>query len=218
MTERKSAIFNWTGSRSQYGQETFVQHLVYRDRTGFYVDVGARCGRAISNTLGLEQAGWSGICVEPHPDLFAQLRDNRPRARLVNRAASSVDGPDLEFVRLLEEPFGNSGLLATFRNPDRLARMKHEIIAVPTSSLSTILAEQAAPEFIHYLDVDVEGHELEVLQGIDFNRYRFGVIGVETAPGTARYDQIAAILEEAGYAAIAVLGSDTMFMPAPGAR
>ncbi len=44
---------------------------------GFFVDIGAYDGIAISNTKLLEDIGWDGICIEPHPKVYERLVKNR---------------------------------------------------------------------------------------------------------------------------------------------
>ncbi|MGC1466374.1 MAG: hypothetical protein WA792_11645, partial [Pseudolabrys sp.] len=44
---------------------------------GFFVEVGANDPHARSQTLHLERAGWTGILIEPQPDLAEQLRTMR---------------------------------------------------------------------------------------------------------------------------------------------
>ena len=193
---------------SQYGQAYLIRDLLCRSG-GFYVDVGARCGVAISNTRPLEQHGWKGICVEPHPDLFEKLTASR-QCVCKNFAASDKPG-SLDFVRMLEEPLGNSGLLATFPNPKRLENMAHEIISVPCRTVTSILDECEAPLEIQYLDVDVERHEMEVVRGIDFDKYSFHFIGLECQPDSDKFDEMSDYLAQKGYRAFAQIGSDIFF-------
>jgi hypothetical protein len=55
---------------------------------GYFVEVGANAPRAGSQTWQFEQAGWTGVLVEPQPDLAEELRRTR-RARVVLAACSS---------------------------------------------------------------------------------------------------------------------------------
>ena len=49
-----------------------------RKKNGYFIEIGAYDGIAISNTYALErQLGWKGICVEPLPTRFADLVTNR---------------------------------------------------------------------------------------------------------------------------------------------
>ncbi len=190
---------------SQYGQDVLIGDVLFRGRTGVFVDVGARCGVVISNTYHLEALGWDGLAIEPHPELYLSLSNNR-RCRSVNVAASDVAG-SLEFVRFLEEPLGNSGLLSSFRDPDRLSAVRHEIIQVPSRPLSELLI--TCP-LVHYLDIDVEGHELQVLHGLDFNRIEIRVIGVEVAEGQAA-STMDEFLARQGFRPFAQLFSDRFY-------
>ena len=64
--------------------------------------------------------------------------------------------------------------------------------------MTDILDEANAPTFIEYLSVDVEGAEVEVLKGIDFQKYKFGMIHIEHNWQKYR-SQIREILERNGY-------------------
>ena len=160
--------------QSQFGQDALIGDVIFRGSPGFFVDVGARDGKVISNTYYLERIGWSGIAIEPHPELFERLKRTR-QCKSVNVAASDSRGM-VEFVKFVEEPLGHSGILGTFRDLEELDHKSHEVIPVPSLPLAEIL--DGAPD-IDYLDIDVEGHELEVLKGMDFERHNVGVIGVE---------------------------------------
>ena len=195
------------GRHSQYGQDTFVGDVLFRGRKGVFVDVGARDGAINSNTMYLEALGWTGLAVEPHPDLFAILAKTR-RCRCVNAAASNVEQEAVEFVKYLEQPFGNSGLLSTFPDRSRLAKVKHEIIKVPCAPLSKLLGDI---RLVHYLDIDVEGHELEVLQGIDFDAVDFRVIGVECMEATPKMQTYDTFLAEVGFMPFLHLHSDRFY-------
>jgi FkbM family methyltransferase len=189
---------------SHYGQDMLVGDILFRSRQGVFVDVGARDGKIISNTYYLEkELGWTGIAIEPHPDFFQQLVETRS-CRCVNVAAGA-ERAELEFVKLLEPPFDNSGLLSTFRDPDWLERIRHEIITVPVLPLSEIITDL---QVIHYLDIDVEGHELAVLQGIDFSRVEIRVIGVEA--GKHR-DAIDGLLAQHGFRPFLDLRADRFY-------
>ena len=49
----------------------------FGDIKGFFVEVGANDPRERSQTWHLEQAGWTGILIEPQPDLARELRAKR---------------------------------------------------------------------------------------------------------------------------------------------
>jgi FkbM family methyltransferase len=193
---------------SQHGQDSLIGDVLFKGRAGVFVDVGARDGRQFSNTIYLEEAlSWTGIAVEPHPDLFRTLERTRS-CRCFNVAASDVEREGLEFVKFLEKRLGNSGLLATFRDPKLLAKVKHEIISVPCVPLSRLTPDLNR---IDYLDIDVEGHELQVLKGIDFSRVEVRVIGVEVQDAGPMKDEIDGFLESKGFKPFLHLRSDRFY-------
>jgi FkbM family methyltransferase len=161
-------------SFSQIGQDLFVIEKVYNGkRNGFFVDIGATAGIRISNTYLLEKDfGWKGICIEPNPNFFKKLKKNR-KATCLRCAVYSENDKEMEFAI--------AGVLSGILDHidfHKSAR-KREKISVKTKTLTRVLNEQKAPTFIDYLSLDTEGSELEVLRGIDFEKYTFGCITVE---------------------------------------
>jgi len=145
--------------------------------TGYFVEVGANHPRIGSQTWRFEQAGWDGVLVEPQPDLAEELRRHR-RARVFAVACSS---PENDGRRL---PFYVAGWLSAL-DRDRMApgAVPQEVIEVPVMTLDRILDEAGAPAGIDLLSIDVEGHELEVLRGFDFVRWRPRLILLEDQVG-----------------------------------
>jgi hypothetical protein len=85
---------------SQVGQDMWLARHVFpssRGGGGVFVEAGAADGVTGSNTLWLErERGWTGVCVEPHPDTFQQLRRLRPACIAVHAA---VRGPVCQWQR-----------------------------------------------------------------------------------------------------------------------
>src|SRR5439155_26777655 len=61
----------------------------YFDRapSGVFVDVGAGYPVNGNQTWFLEQQGWRGVLIEPHPAMAALLREKRPDSRTFQMAA-----------------------------------------------------------------------------------------------------------------------------------
>ena len=59
---------------------------------GVFVDVGASHPTILSQTWFLEQQGWSGVLVEPIPEMFKLLCEKRPRSKAVHAAAGAKPG------------------------------------------------------------------------------------------------------------------------------
>jgi FkbM family methyltransferase len=168
-----------------YGQnrEDVVLRRALRDvRTGSYVDVGANDPRLYSLTRGFYDQGWSGITVEPVPHFAAAHRRDRPRDTLVEAA---VTDQDVESVTL--HVIGDTGLSTLVDDVSERHRQdgfENQDVTVPARSLDSIL-EDAGWEGreIHFVSVDVEGAEPEVVRSFDLARWRPWILVVEsTAP------------------------------------
>lgn len=86
---------------SQNGQgRFFINELFAGQKKGVFIDVGANDGITFSNTYALEQIGWTGICIEPHPDIFLKLRGNRSCECICAAAVDGSDASSLEFWKL----------------------------------------------------------------------------------------------------------------------
>ena len=189
---------DWTSrSQAETGQDEFVAEHFGWKRGGTFVDVGAYDGEYLSNSCSLERhLGWVGVCVEPLPWASIAGRGNR-RAHWVEAAAFSSDGM---------AEFCTDGVLSGVpehidRWPEVLSKPR---ITVRTRTLTSILDEWrlgAGPALRHfdYLSIDTEGSELEVLHGIDFDRYSFGFVSIEHNEMEPRRAEMRRYLEARGY-------------------
>lgn len=132
---------------------------------GFFVEVGANDPFARSQTWHLEQMGWTGILVEPQPDLAAKLVRAR-RSKVFAVACSSYENSGRTLTLHVAGPLSSL-------NRERMApgAVPERTIDVPIKTLDEILAEGDAPAPVDFLSIDVEGHEIEVLRGFDFSRW-----------------------------------------------
>jgi FkbM family methyltransferase len=145
----------------------------FGSRNGYFVEVGANEPRERSQTFHLEQAGWTGVLVEPQPALADMLRAQRS-AKVFAVACS---GPQNAGQML---PFHVAGPLSSLNRESMAPGAAPEaVIEVPIRTLDSILAEAGAPELFDFLSIDVEGHEIEVLRGFDIARWRPQLILLE---------------------------------------
>src|SRR5579872_7214202 len=76
---------------SRAGQDQFLfDHFFRGRRDGVFVDVGASDGEKFSNSLFFERfLGWSGLCIEPTPAVYAKLAAQR-KCRCEQLAATGL--------------------------------------------------------------------------------------------------------------------------------
>lgn len=166
-------------SKSQLGQDLKVLNYYNNKRNGYFVEIGAVDGLQLSNTFLLEHKyDWSGICVEPIPYMYNYCLQNRPKSICSNKAIYSKSNEQVIFSIAHNNNFFSGISNHIDCHKDTVNSNKTDII-VTTITLTDLLDHNNAPEFIEYLSIDTEGSELEVLKGIDFNKYKFGLIDIE---------------------------------------
>jgi len=172
---------------SQHKQDEFIINYFNKKKNGIFVDIGAHDGITLSNTYTLEkELGWSGICIEPMPRQFKNLSECRD-VKLYNCAIYDKNGTEkFTMVDFDGYPDMLSGISKeiTIKHMSGIlsesSRMgaKLKYIDVQTRILNEILEENKLYE-IDFLSVDVEGAELKVLNGIDFDKFHIKVIVYE---------------------------------------
>ena len=165
-------------SRSQLNQDNKVLEFYNYKKGGFFIEAGASNGVALSNTYILEKEyDWKGICVEPSPDVYKKLCNNRPNSICSNSAIYHSSDIILDFTIV-----GCLSGITSDLDPRRvniIESKKTGTCNVTTISLLDLLDKNNAPSFIEYLSLDTEGSEYEILKSFDFNKYKFGLIHVE---------------------------------------
>jgi FkbM family methyltransferase len=150
------------------------------------MDIGAHDGVTINNTLYFEKYNqWTGINVEPIQKIYDRLVLNRPNTINLNCAVCNTDGT-AEFICNTGYTEMISGLKNSYdaRHMERLEKETNktnsitEIIKVTTRRFETIRNEHNVTH-IHYLSIDVEGAEMDVIQSIEFEKVFIDVIGFE---------------------------------------
>lgn len=156
---------------------------VFADITGgFYVDVGAQDPVIDSVTKSFYERGWRGINIEPVPHWFERIREDRALDINLMCAVGASDG---ELVLYESTDSGLTTAIAEYAARHEAAGRAMVERTVPMKRLDTIL-DKHAPEEMHFLKIDVEGMEKEVLAGLSLARHRPWVLMVEcTRPNTA---------------------------------
>ncbi|MCL5948600.1 MAG: FkbM family methyltransferase [Actinobacteria bacterium] len=169
---------------------------------GFYVDVGAQDPVVDSVTKAFYERGWHGINIEPVQHWYERLVADRPRDINLNVAASSSKGKERFFE---VESTGLSTVKEEFAHDAGSRGYTIRETEVVTRRLDDILT-MFDPEQIHFLKIDVEGAERDVLEGIDLAAWRPWIIVVEAMTPAAdastmvpNYEEWEHLLTGAGY-------------------
>lgn len=179
---------------SQYKQDLdIIKYLNYK-QNGYFIDVGATDGIDISNTYLLEKKyDWNGICIEPQEFYYKDLIKNRD-CHTDNSLLFSEKG------KLFDFSLTNNGLAGITDYIDAHHHAKNsKQTKKTTDTLNNLLIKFNAPRYIDYMSLDTEGSELEILKGIDFDKYKFGIMNIEHNNVEPRRTDIRKFLENKGY-------------------
>ncbi|MDQ0572420.1 FkbM family methyltransferase [Variovorax paradoxus] len=166
---------------------------------GLYIDIGAQHPVLDSVSKAFYEHGWRGIHVEPVPHYAAMIREDRPGEQVLQVALSEQEGVMELYV------IGNSGLSTGVKAFAELHQEKHgfahEVIQTPVLTMKTAFASLAGRD-VHWLKIDVEGFEEQVLRGWDSKTLRPWIIVIEaTVPMSTelRYEGADRVLVDSGY-------------------
>jgi FkbM family methyltransferase len=166
-------------SYSQEGEDLILQRILEQKPTGFYLDIGAHHPTRFSNTCIFYLKGWRGINIDAMPGsmkLFNELRE-----RDINIEAAISDKKESLVYHSFNEP-----ALNTFSKEEAHAKDGQngykiiEKINIHTRLLSDILNEyMPTNKSIDFMNIDVEGLDLNVLRSNDWEKFKPSVIMIE---------------------------------------
>ena len=200
-------------STSQLGQDIWVLEKTGFKRNGFFVEFGATDGVLLSNSFLLEKEfGWQGICAEPNPKFFEQLKQNRS-CIVSNACISGKTGEKVKFV-FAQEYGGMQKHMADDMHKDKRQAYLDQgsEMVLETISLHDFLIANNAPRKIDYLSIDTEGSEFEILENFPFGNWEVGLLSVEHNFADIR-ERIFMLLTDAGYLRIELKWDDLYYLP-----
>lgn len=167
--------------KTTYSQnrEDIILYSLFTDVSkGFYVDVGAGHPTEDSVTKLFYKLGWSGINIDPIKKIHNLLQKDRPRDINLNIGLSNKKSK-LKFREYAN--YGQSTFASSMKKEyqDSIEKQQeYTDYEVDVNTLSNILAEHKI-KHIHFLKIDAEGLEYEILEGNDWKKFRPEVICIE---------------------------------------
>ncbi len=168
-----------TKSYSQEGEDMILQRIFENVRDGFYVDVGAHHPKRFSNTYFFYKKGWSGINIDAKPGSMALFK--RIRNRDINIEAAIAKSPrQMKFFMFNEPALNSFDQELSYKNNTGVYQIIEEK-NILTQTLAEVLSKHIPKgKKIHFLSIDVEGLDLEVLCSNDWEAFRPEYVLVES--------------------------------------
>ncbi len=161
---------------------------IFNKEGGFYIELGANNGLTQSNSAFFEfSRGWTGVLIEPSPTAYEECCKNRPASICFNMACVSNTYVGDE----IKGDF-NGGMMSSVGG----ARVGGQLVTVKVSTLEKVL-DSVGPKSIDFLSLDTEGYELEILRGLNLEKYRPRYMLIEIY--THDYSDIVSYLRENNY-------------------
>jgi FkbM family methyltransferase len=192
-------------SYAQWGEDRLAWEYFDHNPTGIFAEVGANDPEVGSQTFLLEQYGWEGILVEPQPWCCERLRQRRPRSKVFQAACGSPAQVGKACFHIASGDARSSMRRYTYDQ----SVIWTQTVEVQVMTLDTILA-QAGFSRLDFLSIDVEGTELDVLNGFDLRRYQPALIVVEDYVFTLAVHRH---LTAHGYKLVKRTGSNNWYVP-----
>ena len=172
----KNKFFFKKKTYSMHGEDLVVEKYFKETVNGFYVDLGCYHPIKHNNTMLLYQKGWRGINIDISKFSIKLFNFCRPEDLNLNLAVSDKSGEiDFYYQKKI------SALSTIKKSQSDLAfqgKIKKKTISSQT--LTQILDDSKYKDkSIDFLDIDIEGADLDALKSLDFSRYSPKLICVE---------------------------------------
>jgi len=152
----------------EFGEDIFINRIFKNIFDGTYVDVGCYHPYKGSLTANLYKKNWSGINIDISKTSIDLFRMVRKRDINLNLAVSDFDGETFFFEN---SPINQQNSLI-------MQNDKQNKVKIESCTLNTILKKNNFNNF-DYLNIDVEGSELNVIKGIDLKKFQPKLITIE---------------------------------------
>lgn len=163
-------------SYAQNFEDVMLWRALKHVSDGYYIDIGAQDPSIDSVSLAFYERGWRGVHVEPTPAYAAKLREARPDEQVLELAIGTGQGLASFFA------FAGTGLSTGREDIARYhigAGLSAIELSVPMLSLAELFARHANRE-VHWLKIDVEGMEAEVIASWGDSQVRPWVLCIES--------------------------------------
>ena len=163
-------------SYAQNFEDVLLWRALGHIKGGCYIDIGAHHPIVDSVSKAFYDHGWRGIHVEPLPGYCDALRRDRPDETILQAAVAAQPGV-LHFYEIPDTGISTASKAIATSHRERGYTVNE--ITVPSVTLAQVF-ELAQNGTVHWLKIDVEGLEAEVLGGWGESLVRPWIVVVES--------------------------------------
>ena len=198
-------VFNGNQYYSQALQDYFLDSFIFSKKEGgFFLDIGGNDPVNINNTYFFEKSrGWKGLAFEPMTAQREKWKTSR-NTECLPYALGRITG-EAEFCEY------DNHYMSGFSDEVEYSGSIKSRYKVPVRRLTDILDERGV-RHVDFVSLDVEGAEINVLQGIDFSRVEIDCFTIENNKGRSREKRLRKFMVDAGYKLKARLWLDEVWI------
>ena len=172
--------FKFYFNNSQFGEEEKILKYFNKDYKGNFVDLGCFHPTRQNNTFKMYKNGWRGINIDLNELTIDLFNIARPRDVNICKAISNKNTKtnlyflgDLASQNSIEKKHTNF-----LQNHFGISKKDIKIKKVKTQKLENILKKYKYYN-IDFMNIDIEGHELQVLRSLNFKKFNIKLICIE---------------------------------------
>ncbi len=163
---------------SQWGEDLEIQKFFKGKKNGFYLDIGCYHPTMYSNTCLLFNDGWKGINIDMNQTSIDLFNIARPKDLNICSAISKEEKVIKYYYDHSFSPINT--IDKDFYDQHKKIFSQEKLKYVQSNNINNILINNKISEKIDFLNIDIEGVDLEVLEQIDFKKYEIDLIAIET--------------------------------------
>lgn len=211
-------------SYSQAGEDKIIQFVldyINKDQTLVsYLDIGCNHYKHLNNTYALYQKGYRGVLVEANPVFIDELKEMRPGDVVLNVGVAGHSADSMKFYITNADGLNSFDLNSIHEASKKLEWLHVESeVDVPVLTMKDII-ERYCGKTPDVVSIDVEGLEVDILSGLDFEIYRPKAFIIETINYStklqlnAKRSDIVEFMHTKGYEEYAFTGINSIFIDA----
>lgn len=172
-------------SYAQYGEDLIVDGVfkTLHLSNPSYIDIGAHHPTNLSNTFFFYKKGSSGVCVEPSPFLYKEIKKQRPRDICLNVGISDSASERIPYYVMTAQTmntFSKEDAEKTISAEDVYGKQKIESVEL----INLVSVEEIFDKYFNtygdFVSIDTEGMDEKIITSINLNKYRPKVFCIET--------------------------------------
>lgn len=209
-------------SYSQAGEDKIIQFILdyinKKQALVSYLDIGCNHYKKLNNTYSLYQKGHRGVLVEANPGFIEELREKRPGDVVLNMGVAGHSADSMKFYITNADGLNSFDLNSIQEAKKKLEWLQVEKeVNVPVLTMEDIINQYCGktPDIV---SIDVEGLEIDILTGLDFDEHRPKAFIIETINYStklqinAKREDIMEFMHTKGYEEYAFTGVNSIFI------